>query len=90
MYVTGNGAYTWTAAVQETVDATLNRTVSSGKAVYCYACLCSLWDLSIPCICSVLDGAPMWHMLVGPGVSRARRVLLDMSQMCLQIERIFL
>ena len=31
VYVTGNGAYTWTAAVQETVDATLNRTVSSGK-----------------------------------------------------------
>jgi hypothetical protein len=30
VYVTGNGAYTWTAAVQETVDATLNRTVSSG------------------------------------------------------------
>ncbi len=29
--MTGNGAYTWTAAVQETVDATLNRTVSSGK-----------------------------------------------------------
>ena len=30
IYVTDNGAYTWTAAVQETVDATLNRTVSSG------------------------------------------------------------
>ncbi|KAK9846585.1 hypothetical protein WJX81_007154 [Elliptochloris bilobata] len=30
VYVTSNGAYTWTAAVQETVDATLNRTVSSG------------------------------------------------------------
>ena len=30
VYVTDNGAYTWTAAVQETVDATLNRTVSSG------------------------------------------------------------
>lgn len=30
VYVTNNGAYTWTAAVQETVDATLNRTVSSG------------------------------------------------------------
>ncbi len=28
--MTSNGAYNWTAAVQETVDATLNRTVSSG------------------------------------------------------------
>lgn len=31
VYVTDNGAYTWQAAVQETVDGTLNRTVSSGK-----------------------------------------------------------
>lgn len=31
MYVTDNAAYTWAAAVQETVDATLNRTVSSGN-----------------------------------------------------------
>ena len=30
IYVTDNTAYTWKAAVQETVDATLNRTVSSG------------------------------------------------------------
>lgn len=30
VYVTNNAAATWTAAVQETVDATLNRTVSSG------------------------------------------------------------
>lgn len=30
IYATDNAAYTWTAAVQETVDATLNRTVSSG------------------------------------------------------------
>jgi photosystem II stability/assembly factor-like uncharacterized protein len=30
IYVTDNGAYSWSAAVQETVDATLNRTVSSG------------------------------------------------------------
>lgn len=30
LYVTNNAAYTWQAAVQETVDATLNRTVSSG------------------------------------------------------------
>ena len=30
MYVTNNAAYSWTAAVQESVDATLNRTVSSG------------------------------------------------------------
>ena len=28
--MTNNAAYTWQAAVQETVDATLNRTVSSG------------------------------------------------------------
>ena len=33
VYVTDNGAYTWTAAVQETVDATLNRTVSSGASM---------------------------------------------------------
>lgn len=33
VYVTDNGAYTWSAAVQETVDATLNRTVSSGKHI---------------------------------------------------------
>lgn len=31
IYVTNNRAYTWSAAVLETVDATLNRTVSSGK-----------------------------------------------------------
>eukprot|EP00210_Caulerpa_lentillifera_P007752 g7398.t1 len=30
IYVTSNAAYTWQAAVLETVDATLNRTVSSG------------------------------------------------------------
>lgn len=30
IYVTNNAAYSWKAAVQETVDATLNRTVSSG------------------------------------------------------------
>ena len=30
VYVTNNAAYSWTAAVQESVDATLNRTVSSG------------------------------------------------------------
>jgi photosystem II stability/assembly factor-like uncharacterized protein len=30
IYVTNNRAYTWSAAVLETVDATLNRTVSSG------------------------------------------------------------
>ena len=30
LYATDNGAQTWKAAVQETVDATLNRTVSSG------------------------------------------------------------
>lgn len=30
IYVTDNAGYSWKAAVQETVDATLNRTVSSG------------------------------------------------------------
>ena len=30
IYTTDNTAYTWRAAVEETVDATLNRTVSSG------------------------------------------------------------
>lgn len=30
LYVTSNAAYTWRAAVEETVSATLNRTVSSG------------------------------------------------------------
>jgi len=30
IYATSNAGYNWTAAVQETVDATLNRTVSSG------------------------------------------------------------
>ncbi|XP_027098009.1 photosystem II stability/assembly factor HCF136, chloroplastic isoform X1 [Coffea arabica] len=30
IYVTSNGGYNWRAAVQETVSATLNRTVSSG------------------------------------------------------------
>ena len=33
VYATNNGAYTWSAAVQETVDATLNRTVSSGACL---------------------------------------------------------
>ncbi len=33
LYVTDNAAYTWQAAVQETVDATLNRTVSSGAVL---------------------------------------------------------
>lgn len=37
VYVTNNAAYSWTAAVQESVDATLNRTVSSGTL----RCLCS-------------------------------------------------
>ena len=32
VYVTKNAAYSWQAAVQESVDATLNRTVSSGRA----------------------------------------------------------
>ena len=41
IYVTDNAAYTWTAAVQETVDATLNRTVSSGKG------LLMLWGRAI-------------------------------------------
>ena len=39
--MTDNGAYTWSAAVQETVDATLNRTVSSGKHIksdFCKSC----------------------------------------------------
>ena len=31
--MTKNAAYSWQAAVQESVDATLNRTVSSGKAL---------------------------------------------------------
>ncbi len=35
LYVTDNAAYTWQAAVQETVDATLNRTVSSGGCICC-------------------------------------------------------
>ena len=30
IYVTSDGGYLWQAAVQETVEATLNRTVSSG------------------------------------------------------------
>ena len=30
VYITDNAAATWTAAVQETVDATLNRVISSG------------------------------------------------------------
>lgn len=34
MYVTKNAAYSWQAAVQESVDATLNRTVSSGRAEF--------------------------------------------------------
>lgn len=33
MYVTKNAAYSWQAAVQESVDATLNRTVSSGTPI---------------------------------------------------------
>lgn len=36
VYVTKNAAYSWQAAVQESVDATLNRTVSSGKALTTY------------------------------------------------------
>ena len=32
VYVTDNAASTWKAAIQETVDATLNRTVSSGAS----------------------------------------------------------
>ena len=35
VYATNNAAYTWSAAVQETVDATLNRTVSSGALLTC-------------------------------------------------------
>ena len=40
VYVTNNAAYSWTAAVQESVDATLNRTVSSG-ALRCLRMKCS-------------------------------------------------
>ena len=40
IYVTDNGAFSWSAAVQETVDATLNRTVSSGE--------CRLWKQLYP------------------------------------------
>ena len=35
VYVTKNAAYSWQAAVQESVDATLNRTVSSGP-LFCH------------------------------------------------------
>ncbi len=40
IYVTDNTAYTWSAAVQETVDATLNRTVSSGTDLHVCVCMC--------------------------------------------------
>jgi hypothetical protein len=39
--VTNNRAYTWSAAVLETVDATLNRTVSSGEGGH-RGCCCNL------------------------------------------------
>ena len=54
MYVTKNAAYSWQAAVQESVDATLNRTVSSGTPILRrQACDCQDYrvlfvDLSLP------------------------------------------
>ena len=57
IYVTNNKAYTWSAAVLETVDATLNRTVSSGEQqtwylmmltprLSCLAALLLLWSIA--------------------------------------------
>jgi photosystem II stability/assembly factor-like uncharacterized protein len=58
IYVTNNKAYTWSAAVQETVDATLNRTVSSGeqrRGVYVFfpiGCVSSAGiGTSLSCMC---------------------------------------
>jgi photosystem II stability/assembly factor-like uncharacterized protein len=46
IYVTNNRAYTWSAAVLETVDATLNRTVSSGEGGH-RGCCCNLQQLEV-------------------------------------------
>jgi photosystem II stability/assembly factor-like uncharacterized protein len=43
IYVTNNRAYTWSAAVTETVDATLNRTVSSGERACVSGCVHRAW-----------------------------------------------
>ncbi len=51
VYVTKNAAYSWQAAVQESVDATLNRTVSSGIYFRCrkqHGCQSFFSSVSIP------------------------------------------
>lgn len=62
IYATDNTAYTWTAAVQETVDATLNRTVSSGecdnKALHRLFTFCNLHWLLMRLYCSTPGGPP--------------------------------
>ena len=72
VYVTDNAAATWKAAVQETVDATLNRTVSSGALVAppppadCEPQLHLGWQ------CTLSSGSPLAVPCLGPSESQAR------------------
>ena len=72
LYVTDNSAYTWKAAVQETVDATLNRTVSSGRPPgnilglqCCPSCLPALRTLLLHegRVHAGIPRLPLWHVL---------------------------
>lgn len=72
LYVTDNSAYTWKAAVQETVDATLNRTVSSGRPPgnilglqCCPSCLPSLCALLLHggWVHADIPRLLLWHVL---------------------------
>ena len=61
VYVTNNAAYTWTAAVQETVDATLNRTVSSGVPALHYLCYCrAIYVGALPACACVWSAGGGW------------------------------
>lgn len=66
IYVTDNAAYTWTAAVQETVDATLNRTVSSGitGASYYEGSFSNVarWGAGLV-VCGQLDMLDLWLVI---------------------------
>lgn len=72
IYATDNTAYTWKAAVQETVDATLNRTVSSGKIkVELEHCLFQDWLPFLPVLIVRLE--EMYNMML---IRHFRRILL--------------
>jgi hypothetical protein len=91
IYVTNNRAYTWSAAVLETVDATLNRTVSSGEwgvlaGAHSMGGLCSKVQLAVvpasgvgpspPAPCDLLPPLQHQQASVAPPTMRAASATL--------------